>query len=59
MLLKSWFDDRSAKRAKKEFSAIRQHLFNNYEFMRNYKKDNFLVLMRAKDSFQLHILQAI
>ena len=58
-VLKKWFDGRSEKPTKKYFSAIGQHLLDNPECVKNYKKDNFSVLVRAENSFQLHILEAL
>ena len=39
--LKSWFDGRSEKPAKKYFSATRQHFFDKHECARNYKEEKF------------------
>ena len=44
---------------KKYFSAIKQHLLNNHECAKNYRKKSFSVLVRADNSFQLHILEAL
>ena len=57
--LKSWFDGCSEKPTKKNFLAIGQHLLDNHECAKNYKKENFSVLVRADNSFQLHILEAL
>ena len=58
-VLNKWFNGRSEKPTKKYFSAIEQHLLDNPECVKNYKKDNFSVLVRAENSFQLHILEAL
>ncbi len=58
-ILKSWFDGRSEKLAKKYFSAIGQHLLDNHDCAKSYKKEKFSVLMRAENSFQLHILKTL
>ena len=58
-ILKSWFDGRSENPTKNYFSAIAQHLLDNHEFAKNYKKENFSVLVRVENSFQLHILETL
>merc|ERR1719320_2118308 len=58
-ILRGWFDGRSEKPTEKCFSAIGQHLLDNPECAKNYKKENFSVLVRAENSFQLHILEAL
>ena len=54
-----WFDGRSKKPTKNNFSAIGQHLLDNHECARNYKEENFSVLVKAENSFQLHFLETL
>ena len=44
---------------RKYFSVIGQHLLDNHECAKKYKKENFSVLVREENSFQLHILEAL
>ena len=43
----------------KFFLAVGQHFLDNPECAKNYKNENFPVLVRAENSFQMHILEAL
>ena len=34
-------------------------MLNNYECARNYNNENFSVLVKTENSFQLHVLEAL
>ena len=40
-ILKSWFEGHLDKPEKNYFSAVGQHLLDNYECTTNYKEENF------------------
>ena len=57
--LEKLFDDRLKKPTKNYFSAIGKNLLDNHEYAKSYKEENITVLVRAENSFQLHIPEAL